>query len=130
MFKHYGFKHIRATKILGEDNSRHIWGYHVNANLDYDKNSQPLYRLFRKADYGSMVIIDHQSDGDNYCELIFWGKQYYRRYATQLRRIGFKLRRHPDQSNVLEFRKEDATVGVDITIWPEVYLVEIRRADL
>lgn len=122
-FSKYGMRHIRASKVLAEGDNMRIWGYRVNANTEYDKNKQPLYKLFRKNDLASMVVIDCQNDTDNKCELLFWGKKYYRRFAHELRRMGFEMRNSRKQTNVLEFRKKDIDVGVDVTIWPDIYIM-------
>lgn len=125
-FRRYDMKRIRASKVLEDGDPRHLWGYHVKANLDFDKSSQPLYKIFKRADMGSIAVIDYMGEEARRCELIFWGKRYYRRFAHDLRRMGFALRNSSQHTNVLEFRKEGVSVGVDITIWPEVYILEVR----
>lgn len=122
-FKKYDMRHIRASKVLNEGDSRTLWGYRVGANLEYDKEKQPLYRLFKKKDFGSVAVIDYPQESGNKCELIFWGKKYYRRFAHDLRRMGFDLRNSKSQTNVLEFRRKDTDVGVDVTIWPDIYIM-------
>lgn len=123
-FSKYGMRHIRASKVLAEDDIRRIWGYRVGANTEYNKSTQPLYKLFRKTDLASMVAVDYVAEGDNNkCELLFWGKKYYRRFAHELRRMGFDMRNSNTRTNVLEFRKKDIDVGVDVTIWPDIYIM-------
>lgn len=124
-FRKYGMKRIRAAKVLSDDDSRRIWGYQVGANTEYDKEKQPLYRLFRRNTTVSMAVIDRPSEEDGSCLLVFWNKKYYRRYASELQRMGFTLRNSSRQTNILEFRKEGVSVGVDVTIWPDIYLLEV-----
>ena len=125
-FKKLGFKRIHAKAVLADNDPRHVWGYHVNGNREFDKEHQPFHQLFRRGDWGSMVVVDHFS-ADNYpCELIFWGKKYYRRFAAELRRMGFVLRNSTTQSNILEFRKPETSIGVDVIIWPEIYILQIK----
>lgn len=124
-FRKFGFKRIEAHKVLGDDyNKVRLWGYHVSANLEYDKDSQPLYRLFRRTDMGSMAVIDHIKGDTTTCRLVFWGKKYYRRIAGELRRLGFVMQNSRTHSNCLEFRKNDISIGVDVTIWGDIYLVD------
>ena len=125
-FRRYEMKRIRASKVLEDGDKRHIWGYHVHANLEYDKSSEPLYKLFKRGDMGSLAVIDDYTDGHRQSDVIFWGKRYYRRFSHDLRRMGFSLRNSQTQSNVLEFRKEGVSVGVDMIIWPEVYIMQVK----
>lgn len=124
-FRRYDMKRIRASKVLEEGDSRHLWGYHVKANLEYDKDSQPLFRIFKRANMGSIAVIDYLGAGQRKSEVIFWGKRYYRRFAHDLRRMGFEISNNHTQSNVLEFRKEGVSVGVDMIIWPEIYIMQV-----
>ena len=125
-FKKLGFKRIHAKTVLDADDPRHVWGFHVHANREFNKEQQALYRLFKKGDWGSMVVIDYFAANDNKCELVFWGKKYYRRFATELRRMGFQITTSSTQPNVLEFRKPDTSVGVDVVIWPEIYIMQFK----
>lgn len=125
-FRRYDMKRIRASKVLEDGDKRHIWGYHVHANLEYDKSSEPLYKLFKRGNMGSLAVIDDFTDGHRQCDVIFWGKRYYRRFSHDLRRMGFSLRNSQSQSNVLEFRKEGVSIGVDMIIWPEVYIMQVK----
>ena len=38
---------------------------------------------------------------------------------------GFEISNNHTQSNVLEFRKEGVSVGVDMIIWPEIYIMRV-----
>lgn len=123
-FKKYGMKRIKASKVLSDDDPRRIWGFHLHANLEYDKQREPLYKLFKRSDFGSMAVIDYFSPDELKCELVFWGKKYYRRFAHELRRMGFEIRNSRSQTNMLEFRKEGVSVGVNAIIWPDIYILQ------
>ena len=58
--------------------------------------------------------------------MVFWDKNYYRRFAQQLRNIGFVVSNSNAATNVLQFRKSDTTVHVDVTIWPDVYILKVE----
>ena len=122
-FSKYDFRRIRASKVLSEGDPRSIWGYRIHANAEYNKEKEPLYKLFRKEDFASMAVIDYAAEAGNKCEMVFWGKKYYRRFAHELRRMGFEMRNSSKHTNVLECRKKDIDVGVDITIWPDIYIM-------
>ena len=124
-FRRYDMKRIKASKVLEEGDSRHLWGYHVKANLEYDKDSQPLFRIFKRVNMGSIAVIDYLGKNQRKCEVIFWGKRYYRRFAHDLRRMGFEISNSRVQSNILEFRKEGVSVGVDMIVWPEIYIMRV-----
>ena len=126
-FRKYQFKRIGARKVVEEKDSVQLWGYKVGANMEFDKEKQPLYRLFRCQGGGAMAVIDHVGGDDQDCLLVFWDKQIYRRYATQLRRAGFVLRDSKENTNVLEFRREGTTVGVDVEIWHDIYILYVRK---
>ena len=124
-FSKYHFERKRATKFISESDSLMLWGYHIEKNDRFDKASQPLYRVFKKHDMKAMAVIDHFGGRQKSCDIIFWHKQIYRRYAAQLRRAGFQLRQSTRQSNVLEFRKPDVSVGVDMEIWSDIYIMHV-----
>lgn len=121
-FKRYGLRRIHAAKFISDDDPRHIWAWHVHPNEEYNAASQPLYELFRKNDFASLAIIDVDK-GET--EIVFWDKQYYRRIADDLRRMGFLMSNAPGKTNVLCFRKIESTVRVDITIWWNLYHVQV-----
>lgn len=125
-FKKYQFERKRATKYITEADSVQLWGYHIAANLEYDRTKAPLYRVFKKKDMKAMAVIDHFGGEHKSCDIIFWHKQIYRRYATQLRRAGFELRQSEKYTNVLEFRKPDVSVGVDMEIWNDIYIMHVK----
>ena len=121
-FRRYGLRRIRASKYLDDSDPRHIWGWHLQPNEQYEA-SEPLYKLFQKGDLSSLGIIDTQGAG---IEVVFWDKTYYRRFSQQLRNIGFTLSNSPAATNVLQFRKPDTTVRVDVTIWADIYIFKIE----
>lgn len=123
-FRKYGFVRIRATNYLAENDTRRLWGYHVHANTEYNADSQPLYRIYKPAGLSSFAVIDH-TEGRGTCQYVFWAKRYYRRFAADLRRMGFVMRNSSRQTNVLEFRKEGVDVGVDFIIWEDIYVMEV-----
>ena len=124
-FHKYQFERKRATKFITDADSMQLWGYHVHANLDFDRSRQPMFRVFKKGDMKAMAVIDHFGGEHKSCDVIFWHKQIYRRYAAQLRRAGFQLRQSTKYSNVLEFRKEEVSVGVDMEIWNDIYIMHV-----
>lgn len=121
-FRRYGLRRIRASKYLDDSDPRHIWGWHLQPNEQYEA-SESLYKLFQKGDLSSLGIIDTQGAG---IEVVFWDKTYYRRFSQQLRNIGFILSNSPAATNVLQFRKPDTTVRVDVTIWADIYIFKIE----
>lgn len=121
-FKRYGLRRIRVSKYLDDSDPRHIWGWHLQPNEQYEV-PEPLYKLFRKTDESSLAVIDTQGAG---IEVVFWDKNYYRRFAQQLRNIGFVVSNSNAATNVLQFRKSDTTVHVDVTIWPDVYILKVE----
>ncbi len=125
-FRNMGLERIPARKVLDDGDPRHIWGFQVKGNGEYDKAKQPLHQLFVHRHWGSIVAVDHFSADDSICELYFWGKKYYRRFSTELRKMGFAIRQSSSQQNVLEFRREETTIGVDVIIWPEIYILQIK----
>lgn len=127
-FKKYGFRHIRASRVL--ENSRdsvRLWGFDVSANLEYDKARQPLYRLFKRNNIGSMAVLDYIDGKTDICRLVFWDKRYYRLFYFDLCKMGFFMHNSPKESNRLEFRRKDTTVGVDIVIWGDIYILEVIK---
>ena len=121
-FARYGLRRIRASKYLEDSDPRHIWGLRLHPNEQYVA-TEPLYKLFQRDDLSSIAIIDTQGGS---IEGVFWDKAYYRRFAQQLRNMGFVLSNSSIATNVLQFRKSDTTVKVDITIWPDIYILKIE----
>mgnify|MGYP000913583076 CR=1 FL=1 len=119
-FARYGLRRIRASKYLEDSDPRHIWGLRLHPNEQYIA-TEPLYKLFQRDDLSSIAIIDTQGGS---IEVVFWDKNYYRRFAQQLRNIGFVVSNSNAATNVLQFRKSDTTVHVDVTIWPDVYILK------
>ena len=125
-FRKNDMKRIRASRVLEEGDKRHLWGFNVKGNSNYDKSAEPLYKLFVKEDLGSLAVIDYLTDTNRKCEVVFWGKRYYRRFSHDLRRMGFEQHNSISQTNVLEFRKDGISIGVDIIIWPEIYIMTVK----
>ena len=70
-----------------------------------------------------MAVVDTK---EGKTEIIFWDKLYYRRFAQQLRTIGFVMRNTPRATNILEFRKLDVSVTVDVEIWSDIYILTVQ----
>ncbi len=124
-FKRYGLRRIRASKFLADNDSRHIWGWHLQADETFDADREELYKLFKRADLSSMGIIDVQDGG---VEVVFWDKQYYRRFSQELKKIGFVCSDSRRATNILEFRKPESSILVDFTIWPNIYIMYVYSA--
>lgn len=123
MFKKAGFERIPAHDVLRGRESCLLWGYRVKANLNYNAQSQPLYRLFRKTSMESVGLIDHIGGSPGQpVELVFWSKRIYRAYAAQLRKEGF---RQSVSHNTISFRHPDFTIGIDFDIWPDIYVMKV-----
>ena len=117
-FRRYGMRRIRASKIMEDNDPRQIWGWQIHPNENY-QTSEPLYKLFQRNNLTAMAVVDTK---EGKTEIIFWDKLYYRRFAQQLRTIGFVMRNTPRATNILEFRKLDVSVTVDVEIWSDIYL--------
>ena len=83
------------------------------------------FRLFKRKGGSSLAIVDRPDGPEGTCQVVFWNKQYYLRWATELRRMGFTVAVSSRQNNILEFRKDGLTVGINVTIWPDIYLLEV-----
>lgn len=123
-FSHYGFKRIYATEVLPQDDTRRLWGYHVGANLDFDKATDPLYKLFALRTMGSMAVIDDVSRHGK-CRVIYWSKRLYHRFEGELEQLHFQLAA-PRHTNKLIFTRAETSVRVVVTITPELYLMDIE----
>lgn len=119
-FRRYGLRRIRAAKYVPDSDPRHIWGWHLKANTEYDINRDQLYKLFKKADFTSIGIIDTQN-GD--LEIVFWDKFYYLIFTNELRQFGYTSSLSNKMTNVIQFRKADTSVLVDVTIWYDIYIM-------
>ncbi len=128
-FKEFGLHHIKAKSVMENNDSCILWGYHLHANTDFDKDKQPLYKLFKRSDSGSFAVIDKVKGRNLNFEIIFWSKRYYWQIVEELKRMGFTHKIKRNKSNCLEFNKKGTTVAVDITIWPEIYLVKFYSVE-
>lgn len=123
-FSQYGFKRIYATEVLSSDDTRRLWGYHVGANLDFDKDKDPLYKLFALRTMGSMAVIDDVSSRGK-CRVIFWSKRLYHRFEGELEQLHFELATNK-HTNKLLFTRAETSVRVVVTITPDLYLMDIE----
>lgn len=116
-FRRYGFH------SMGTAGGNRLWGWHVL--LDSTAiGGKPVYRIFKRHDIQSFGIIDQGSQG---CLYVFWWKGYYRRFASDLRRMGFVMSNDPKRTNVLRFTRDDMDVMVDFIIWEDIYVMHIRE---
>lgn len=122
LFKKAGFERIQAHDVLRGRESCILWGLDVKANLEYDGTRQPLYRLFRKTRLSAMGLIDHIGGVGQPVELVFWDKRIYRAYAAELAGLGFVK---SITRNTISFRNPSFTIGVDIDIWPDIYVMRV-----
>ena len=95
-FRQFGLKPINIHYAIDETDSCRMWGYHVAANLDFDKSTHKLYRIFKRKDTKSFAVIDyHGMKNDKTCLLVFWNKKYYRTIVNDLKKIGFAKKTSP-----------------------------------
>ena len=126
-FRQFGLKPINIHYAIDETDSCRMWGYHVAANLDFDKSTHKLYRIFKRKDTKSFAVIDyHGMKNDKTCLLVFWNKKYYRTIVNDLKKIGFVMELEKNHGNVLRFRKENISVLVDVVVWGDINLVEVK----
>ena len=123
-FAKYGADRIRAASVLADDDPRQLWGRSVGRNEEYLPARQPLYRLFRKTADDAVAFIDTTGGS---LQMVFWDKRYYLRLTRGLRQLGF-VELPNGRSNVLPFRRRDTTLRVDITVWNDMYVMEITVA--
>ena len=124
LFSKYGLQKIRTELIVDAAHTRQLWGWHVIPNAEYTPPRQPLYRLFAKKDNSSLAVID---DRTGTLQIVFWDKGYYRTFTHDLQLHGYQLQRVKPASNVLRFRHEGISLIVDITIWADLYIIELHN---
>ena len=111
LFSKYGLRRIPAELVI--DDSRQLWGWHVGPNTDFDQSKHPFYRLFTKKDNSSLAVV-------------LWDKGYYRALVSGLRSHGYQLQQVKPASNVLRFQREGSSVIADITVWADMYVLELH----
>ena len=121
LFSKYGLKQIPAELVV--DGSRQLWGWHVSPNTDFDPSKQLFYRLFAKKDNSSLAVID---DRGGALQIVFWDKGYYRALVSGLQSHGYQLQQVKPASNILRFQREGSSVIADITVWADLYVVELH----
>ena len=122
LFSKYGLKRI-PTELVADD-TRQLWGWHVGPNADFDQSKQPFYRLFAKKDNSSLAVID---DRGGALQIVFWDKGYYHTLASGLRAHGYQLQHVKPATNVLRFQREGSSVIVDVTVWSDIYILELHN---
>ncbi len=121
LFSKYGLKRI-PTELVADD-TRQLWGWHVGPNADFDQSKQPFYRLFAKKDNSSLAVID---DRGGALQIVFWDKGYYHTLVSGLRSHGYQLQQVKPASNILRFQREGSSVIADITVWADMYVLELH----
>lgn len=122
LFSKYGLRRI-PTELVADD-TRQLWGWHVGPNADFDQSKQPFYRLFAKKDNSSLAVID---DRGGALQIVFWDKGYYHTLASGLRAHGYQLQHVKPATNVLRFQREGSSVIADITVWADMYVLELHN---
>ena len=121
LFSKYGLKQIPAELVV--DGSRQLWGWHVSPNTDFDPSKQLFYRLFAKKDNSSLAVID---DRGGALQIVFWDKGYYRALVSGLQSHGYQLQQVKPASNILRFQREGSSVIADVTVWADMYVLELH----
>ena len=121
LFSKYGLRRI-PTELVADD-TRQLWGWHVGPNADFDQSKQPFYRLFAKKDNSSLAVID---DRGGALQIVFWDKGYYHTLASGLRAHGYQLQHVKPATNVLRFQREGSSVIADVTVWADMYVLELH----
>ena len=121
LFSKYGLRQIPAELVV--DEFRQLWGWHVGPNTDFDQSKQPFYRLFAKKDNSSLAVID---DRGGALQIVFWDKGYYRALLSGLQSHGYQLQQVKPASNILRFQREGSSVIADITVWADMYVLELH----
>ncbi|AKU70161.1 hypothetical protein [Prevotella fusca] len=121
LFSKYGLRRIPTEFVV--DGSRQLWGWHVSPNTDFDQSKQPFYRLFAKKDNSSLAIID---DRGGTLQIVFWNKGYYRAFVSGLQSHGYQLQQVRPANNVLRFQREGSSVIADVTVWADMYVLELH----
>ena len=122
LFSKYGLRRIPAELVV--DDSRQLWGWHVGPNTDFDQSKHPFYRLFTKKDNSSLAVID---DRGGALQIVFWDKGYYHTLVSGLRSHGYQLQQVKPATNVLRFQREGSSVIADVTVWADMYVLELHN---
>lgn len=117
-FHRYGMR-----QLVNGDNSSRLWGFHVRLDSTWTK-SQPPYRIFQKHDIYSFAVIDGRQPNSP-CQYVFWWKGYYRRFADDLRRMGFVMSNDKYHTNILCFTRKDVDIVVNFIIWEDIYVMQL-----
>ena len=116
LFSQYGLRQIQTELVVKAADTRRLW--------DFSPATQPLYRLFAKKDNSSLAVIDDRTGA---LQIVFWDKAYYRIFTQELTAHGYQLQHVQPARNVLRFQREGVSLTVDITIWSDLYVVELRN---
>lgn len=118
VFREYGLH-----PLVSSDKSDRLWGYHAHLDTTLMKQ-KPLYRAFKRYDIYSFAVIDGSLPSSP-CQYVFWWKGYYRRFADDLRRLGFEMTNDKQHTNVLRFSKKGVDIVVDFIIWDDIYVMQL-----
>ncbi len=59
-------------------------------------------------------------------QIVFWDKGYYHTLVSGLRSHGYQLQQVKPATNVLRFQREGSSVIADITVWADIYVLELH----
>ena len=60
-------------------------------------------------------------------QIVFWDKGYYHTLVSGLRSHGYQLQQVKPASNVLRFQREGSSVIADVTVWADMYVLELHN---
>ena len=64
--------------------------------------------------------------GGGALQIVFWNKGYYRALVSGLQSHGYQLQQVKPATNVLRFQREGSSVIADITVWADMYVLELH----
>ena len=71
-----------------------------------------------------IAIID---DRGGALQVVFWNKEYYHVFISGLQLHGYRLQSMKHTSNILRFQREGSSVIVDVTVWSDIYVLELHN---
>lgn len=122
LFSKYGLRQIPVDLVT--DSTQQLWGWHVTPNMDFEPSKQAFYRIFAKKDNSSLAIVDNCA---GVMQIVFWNKEYYHVFTTELFSHGYQLQQMKPASNILRFQRENSSVIADVTIWADMYVLEFHN---
>lgn len=122
-FRKYGMQRMRLSERFSTS-GKQLWGCRVVLPDSIQHPGWPLNRQLQPTGHLAFAAID---DPVGTLQLVFWDKRIYRQYAQWLSRIGFNIAAQRQPTNVLPFRKDNVSFAIDISVWPDCYILEIQR---